>query len=104
VPVPLLYEHGASPIGTVTFMSKTPRAVSISAVLYNNNAGADLAWRMFESGEMDGLSCGFAENDAHILAVIDGVRFYNRWTIKEVSVTRNPKNDDCHFKFYEEEG
>ena len=105
VPVPLLWEHkkDGGAIGQVTFMTKTPKQISISAVLFNN-AGGDFAWSQFESGELNGLSCAYDESDAHLLAVVDGVRFYNRWTIKEVSVARNPLNDDCHFKYSEERG
>lgn len=102
VPVPLLWEHNpqGGPIGQVTYLHKTPKQITISAVIFSNAAG-DHAWQTFQTDElMTGLSIGC--DDLHMLAKVDGVRFYNRFVIKEVSVTRNPVNPDCHFRFYDE--
>jgi HK97 family phage prohead protease len=101
VPVPLLWGHDAkSQIGEICFMRKDEEQVYVRGILYNNHSAADFAWYQVERGELSGLSCGYNLADAHLLTTKNGVRFYDRWSITEVSLCVNPKNQDCSFRIY----
>jgi len=101
IPVPLLWRHarnGGGAIGEVVFMHKDDKGISIRAALFTNEA-SQFAWKKIVLGELSGLSVG-PEGPFHMQAEIDGVKCFDRWSIKEVSITPEPANPDCSFKIY----
>jgi HK97 family phage prohead protease len=98
VPVPLMWRHTklGGPIGEVVYMQKDKRGIYIRAALFTHEASQHV-WKLIALGEISGLSVGC--ETAHILAETD-VRFYDKWKIKEISITPAPANNDCHFEIY----
>ena len=106
LPLPLLFDHGfvgkkaASTdihrmrIGELVLLQKSAQMVLIEAVMDDSRA-ADHAWSLIESGECRCLS--ILSEDRDLSGVVDGIRFYDRWTLKEVSVCRSGKNPDAMF-------
>ena len=103
VPVPLLFGHAqhGGPIGDVVYMSKGENQIYIRAVIRDHEAGR-YAWQLIRSGKLSGLSCGFHdESEAyHVQAEVDGVKFYDVFRIREVSIVHQPANPDCRFHIY----
>ena len=100
--VPVLWRHAkhGGPIGEVVYLERNEDGIYIRAVLHTHEA-AQFAWRKIVLGEVSGLSCA-SENDEslHLQAEAGGARFYDKWKIKEVSLTPTPANKDCHFAIY----
>jgi hypothetical protein len=101
VPVPLMFRHkDHSQIGEVVFMEKSEGKIYIRAALFTHEAG-QYAWRKIVLGEFSGLSAGCVEGEGHLQAEVNGVKFWDKWRIKEVSICLNGgANPDCHFEIY----
>lgn len=96
-PIPLLSSHSkfGKAIGDVTLVRRGERDIYVQADIHENPAG-NYAWRLIQDGELATLSVGAA--DMHLQAEVDGVKFYDRWRLKEVSICRNGANPDCVFE------
>jgi hypothetical protein len=102
LPVPLLFGHSKAKqtgIGEVVLLRKCSRQIYVRAALFDSEA-ADLAWRLIEAGEVRAFSVGAAHEGSHIQAEVDGVRFFDRWRLAEVSICRRGKNADCYFEIF----
>jgi hypothetical protein len=114
-PIPLLAEHGmicgdddkrvrASShaedlkIGDVVWLAKCESGIFIRAVLDDSRA-ADAAWELIERGEYKSLSRGGLARYAHNKkgGVVDGITYWDRWKLGEVSVCQEGANPDCKF-------
>ncbi|MBB4262665.1 hypothetical protein [Bradyrhizobium sp. CIR3A] len=99
LPVPLLSSHKghATPIGQVVLVRKKADQIYVQAVVFHNEA-ADYAWKLIEQGETRCFSGAAAPDGYRVQGVVDGVTFYDRWTLGEVSVCRKGANPDCTFE------
>ena len=96
-PIPLLSSHSkfGKAIGDVTLVRRCERQIFIQANIHENAAG-DYAWGLIQDGELACLSVGPA--DSRLQAEVDGVKFYDQWRLKEVSICRKGANPDCIFE------
>jgi hypothetical protein len=101
LPTPLFCDHdnGLQPIGSVFHFRKSSAKIYVRATIDEGRAAADYAWKLIQLRELTCLSVA-TENGAQIDAVVDGVRFYKAWRLKEVSVCRQGANPDCRFAIY----
>jgi len=119
-PIPLLADHGmicgdddnrvhASShakdlkIGDVVWLAKCESGIFIRAVLDDSRA-ADAAWELIESGEYKSLSRGGLGRYAHNKkrGVVNGVTYWERWKLGEVSICQEGANPDCQFAVFDE--
>ena len=102
LPVPVLFAHSkyGKGIGEVVYLRKSRSEIYVRAVINNNLAG-DYAWSFIKSGEARCFSVAVQQNDYRLQAEVDDVKFFDRWTLKEVSVCREGANPDCHFEIFE---
>jgi hypothetical protein len=100
LPLPLLSQHGSQGkgVGEVTLVRTSKTEVYIQAAL-NNSAAADYAWALIENGEVRALSVGW--NPISVQAEVDKITFYDRWSIREISMVRTGANPDCRFEIFE---
>lgn len=101
MPVPLLFGHEEYngrmlPIGEVYLVQKCDHRVYVRAVLFDDSAAADHAWGLIERGDVRALSVG--RKDQQVGGVVDGIKFIDRWTLKEVSICRRAANPDAYFE------
>jgi phage head maturation protease len=96
----LLSQHGSQGkgVGEVTLVRTSKTEVYIQAAL-NNSAAADYAWALIENGEVRALSVGW--NPISVQAEVDKITFYDRWSIREISMVRTGANPDCRFEIFE---
>jgi hypothetical protein len=100
LPVPLLASHdgrGSEPIGDVYHVRRHRSGVYVKACL-RRHAAADFAMRKITEAGWSGLSCAMAPGSGRKLSVVDGVTFYDRWTMGEVSICPKGANPDCVFE------
>jgi len=110
LPVPLLAGHGfmrdtrklAGPIhkcriGWVTWLRKSREQILVRACVDEGYEAADDAWKLIEAGALRAFSGAAVCNDLHLRGVVDGVRYFDQWTLEEVSVCRTGANPDCLF-------
>lgn len=111
MPIPLLSGHGREigerkglphrpkeiSIGEVVRIERSEGWIRIRAVL-DDHEGARAAWRLIEQGATLTLSVLAGEQTTR--AVVDGVKYYSSWRMKEVSVVREPANPDCRCWIY----
>lgn len=113
-PVPLLFGHGYvnvngarkrgyrrvedARVGEVVMVLKRPDAVIVRAVIDDSLAG-DAAWALIESGEARCFSVCASNNQ--LKGIVEGNKFYDEWTLKEVSVCFKGANPDCVFDIVE---
>ena len=79
---------------------KCSTKVYIRATIDETPAG-NRAWELIESGEARALS--IASNDGSKCkkrGVVDGVTYWDRWVMSEVSVCREGANPDCHLEIF----
>ena len=97
LPVPILFGHKghSAPIGEVFYARKGRGRLYIRAAIFDNAAG-DHAWRLVESGEVRCLSG--AGRTLKLQGEVDGVRFYEKWKLVEVSLCRVGANPDSVFE------
>lgn len=98
MPVPLLFAHKGIevPIGDVFMVSKSEHQVYVRALIFEDNAAADHAWLLIEAGEVRALSV--SRTDQHLQGIVDGISFYDRWRLKEVSICRRGANPQAYFE------
>lgn len=108
-PIPLLFGHGfrkgtreyaykrleEARIGEITMVHKQPHAVLVRAVIDDSLAG-DAAWEKIVCGEARCFSVGPA--NGKLKGIVDGDKFFDEWTLKEVSVCFQGANPDCVFE------
>jgi hypothetical protein len=93
MPIPLLSNHHErGQIGQVVLVRKEPSRIYVQATL-DDDRGADHAWGMIEDGTLRGLSIRAEPMDE---CVVEGVRFFGRWRLLEVSLVKTPGNSDCY--------
>src|SRR5262245_48316294 len=92
-----MFEHEQL-IGEVVYMRKTETEVFIRATLFPDDYGY-AAWRLIKNCELSGLSIGigYGRNQFFIFEK-DGIDYFTKMKIAEVSVCFNPANPDCHFR------
>ncbi len=98
LPVPLLSQHAkrGDRIGDVVLIRKSVREVYCRAMVYENNAAADYAWKLIQDGTVRCFSISSADDQfRHVQGVVDGITFYDRWRLREVSICRKGANPDC---------
>jgi hypothetical protein len=104
LPIPLLSEHSkfARSVGEVFLLRKTPTEIYVRASLHDDSEAADFAWRLIEDGELRAFSVSteMAPDKYRLQAEVDGVRFFDLWWIKEVSLVRRPGNPDSRFEIF----
>jgi len=102
LPVPLLFQHDPVLIGEVVYACKSETEVFIRATIFPDEAGY-AAWQLIkvEGTELTGLSIGigYGRNQFHIIEK-DGVDYFTKFRLSEVSVCFEPGNRDCRFKIY----
>ena len=103
LPVPLLSKHAKFgwPIGEVVLARKSPSQIYVVASLFEGRA-ADYAWRLVQTGELQCLSVAVAPDGCEVEAEVEGVRFYSKWRLAEVSIVRRGANPDCRFEIRDE--
>jgi Caudovirus prohead serine protease len=100
-PVPLLLEHGDDPIGTVNYFRWLNGGKLYVRARVHDTAGGQQAWKKIERIELRGLSCGFTRHNYQIELRKEGVvKFFDRYTITEISIVHTPLNPDCFFRIY----
>lgn len=101
LPVPVFSQHAsaADRIGEVVSVRKSAREIYVIAVIDEHGAAADYAWRLIEAGEVRAFSVA-AIKGAEIGAIVDGIKFWKRWTLGEVSICRAGANPDAYFEIY----
>jgi HK97 family phage prohead protease len=88
LPIPVLIEHRGSPVGEINAAEVTNEGLSIRGQLDTSTASGREAYGMVKSGELAGLSIGFAGE-----AEQSGpVRVFRSARIDEISVCRAPIN------------
>ena len=102
LPVPVLSEHAGEgkPIGEVILLRKNREHVYVEAVIFEDNFAADHAWKLIESGKLRAFSGAMSGDPRtyHLQGIADGVSFYDRWTLKEVSICRAGACPGCGFE------
>lgn len=97
-PIPVLSGHAKGPpIGEVVLVRIAERSVFVEAIIFEGNPAADHAWKLIESGETRCFSGAADQSSWRLAGEVDGVKFYDSWWLKEVSVCRTGANPDCHF-------
>lgn len=101
LPVPLLSSHEGhrAPIGEIFHIRKRETEVYVIGRLYENEA-ADHAWCLIERGETLCFSGAASPGSTHLQGISQGVKFYDRWTLGEVSICPKGANPDCTFSIY----
>jgi len=101
LPVPVLWQHAkcGGPVGEVVYMERNEDGIYIRASILSHEAG-QYVWKKIVLGEVSGLSCAAVQESWHLQSQVDDVRFYDRWKIKEISLTSTPANKDCGFEIY----
>ncbi len=103
LPVPLLSSHSKhinSPVGQVFYLRKSAKEIYIRATIKRGPAG-DLAWDLIESGELRCLSVAVDRNKpCHVEAEVEGITFYDKWHLQEVSLCKQGANSDCVFEVF----
>jgi len=118
IPTPLLFGHARvtdadgkehrltdeqAEIGLVYGIEKTAAALKFKAVLHDSLA-ADHAWKLIESGEVRCVSIGHLQSPAtKIRGAVDGVKFYDEWVLRELSLCRQGANPDAVIAGFAEE-
>ena len=99
LPVPLLWGHTGhrAPLGEVFFIRRSDARIYVRARLFDTEA-ADAAWRKIETGEARCLSASSKASSMKLQGVVDGHKYYDRWTLGEVSIVRKGANPDCVFE------
>ena len=110
LPVPLLASHGfvgdsrkmAGPIekcriGWVVFVRKSRDQVLVRACVDEGYEAADAAWKLIQQRTLRALSGAAVARSTHLRGVVEGVRYFDEWTLEEVSVCRSGANPDCAF-------
>ena len=106
LPVPLLFRHAfkagsrtcvtknhdEAKIGSIVLIRRSKRQIYIQATIDESLAG-DAVWRLVVSGEARSMS-GSAVS-MRLRGVVDGVKYYDKWSLDEGSITRNGANPDC---------
>jgi len=112
LPLPLLSQHGFKKgertrvsnsldemrIGTVVYLSKSPHELRMRAVLDGTEAGL-AAWRSIVTKETMALSV--SSINARLRGVVDGVQYFDRWELSEISVCASGANPDTHLWVYQ---
>jgi hypothetical protein len=83
-------------IGEIVWIQTSPRAIRVRAVVDHTAAG-DYAWSPTERGETLCFSVATKPGTTKLQGLVDGVRFFSEWELKEVSVCRQGANPDCKF-------
>lgn len=109
LPVPLLCGHGKAgkektvasdnlhsmKIGDVVWALKTQRGLFIRAVIDDSGEAANAAWDMAQSGKFKALSGAASDCGLQLRGVVDAVKYYAQWYLKEVSMCPTGANPDC---------
>jgi hypothetical protein len=98
-PIPLKAGHKVGSIGQVVHVRKSPKSLFIRAVL-DDNAAADHAWELIRTGTLKALSVGVERDTSECIAEVDGVTYFRRWSLSEVSVCRSGANPDAWCRIY----
>lgn len=99
LPIPLLVAHegnAATRIGDIVQIERSEDRIDFRAVLLGTRA-ADFAWALIEDGTLRAVSV--LAGDQTIGGVVDGVRFADKWRLKEISVCRYGANPDCRVEY-----
>jgi hypothetical protein len=112
LPVPLWFSHARAAngqtrrvssargesvaIGTVYYARTSTEGIWVKAIVDDSIAG-DHAWRLIESGEVRCFSGAAAPSSLRVKGIVDGVTYYDAWTLSEVSVCPKGANPDCWF-------
>src|SRR5437867_3072548 len=91
-PVPLLLEHSGDVVGRVIHLRRIEDKIYCRAIIHD-----DRVWQKIERCELRGLSIGVTHQHYVIkMRAEEGiVRYYDQFTINEVSLTNQPANRDC---------
>lgn len=100
LPLPLMSEHkteGSSPIGTVYHLRRDAKGLYCRAELADHFA-AEHSKRLIEDGETLAFSISVQPGQWRLQSVVDNVKFFDRWTLKEISVCRAGANPDARLE------
>ncbi len=75
-------------IGDVVWALKTQRGLFIRAVIDDSGEAANAAWDMAQSGKFKALSGAASDCGLQLRGVVDAVKYYAQWYLKEVSMCR----------------
>ena len=94
-PIPLLSAHQPGPIGEVVLVRKRERELYCHARIFDNEAG-DYAWNLIEDGKLTSFSAAADPKSLHLQAEADGIKFYDRWRLLEVSLCERGAVPECN--------
>ena len=104
LPLPLRYGHEkiGGDIGQVYLLRRSAGLMYFRAAVDSGPAG-DHAWSLIERGEVASVSVGpsSGRNQSEVRAVVDGVKYYSRWSLDEISLTRTPANAACRLETWD---
>jgi hypothetical protein len=93
MPIPLLCSHHQKGrVGWITLVRKSEQQVYVQASLDATGA-ARHAWDLVLDGTLRALSIGASAEDD--FTVVDGAKFYENWSLSEVSLVRRGANPDA---------
>ncbi len=95
LPVPLLGSHEPGRIGWVVYARKTPTSIYVQATIDDNEIG-DLAWSLVMRGELKGFSGAADHSTMRLQGHVNGIKIYDAWRLKEVSLCERGANPDCN--------
>jgi hypothetical protein len=104
LPIPLLCGHGmlgkatpldvhAARIGEVVLVERSRERVRVRAVVDTTPVG-DFVWSKIQAGELRAFS---VLSRSELETPLDGLKFVERWLMREVSVCRKGANQDATF-------
>src|SRR4030095_7672974 len=100
VPIPLFYEHKGDAIGKVIHLRRLGSQLYCRAVVFYNAAGRR-AWEQIKAYKLRGLSCGFTRDHYEVKLQAEGVvKYFDRYTVTEISVVSKPLNKDGYFAIF----
>jgi hypothetical protein len=101
LPVPLRWRHSnvGSQIGEVVWVQKSKSGIYVRATLDPDEAG-ERAFELVRSGEIRCLSISMYDTD-YVMKECDGLRYFTRWRLKEVSLCPKGLNPEAFCRVYD---
>ena len=99
-PIPILSKHdNFGSIGEITLVRKCAQQIFVRGIIHNTPAG-DHAWRLIESGELRCFSGAAVDASLVPDGSVEGVRYFKRWRLREITVCKVGANPDCTFEIF----
>jgi hypothetical protein len=104
LPIPIYSQHACAgeSIGEIVHLRKSALGIFVIGTIKENNLAADHAWALIEDGTLRAFSGAAAPGSTHLQGIVEGVKYFDRWRLSEVSIVKNGANPDCRFEIREQ--